>query len=214
MRLSGMKKICTLASVILGLSASQVALGFTMECGRIDIPRKIRSQNKIYTFVLNQTCKIKGSSTIKYENFKDIFPDVLANNREYKAMKVYQNANYGRDNAVRVDIEQRKRTNHGNMVLRGDLYMSYDENTQTYTSHHDTRRIEGEGKAGFTKEIKDTVVVTPDKNDLQMSVTRTVKIAKPWYAPEGVFVGKVKEGLKDDLHEVTDMQKAIFEAIQ
>jgi len=214
MNLNSIKRFCAIASLSLGLSSSASLLALNVNCGNISIPKEIDKVNGQYVFSLKQKCRVEGEVTINKEKIESVFPKLLKEDRTYRKIKVEKEGRYENKPAVHLDVVQEKETKHGEMKLTGDIHLTYNEESKTFGYYYQSREIEGSGYAGNTKEMADSVIVTKQENHLEMSITRTVKIKKPWLAPKKLFIKETKKGLESDLPALVSMQVEFLERDQ
>ena len=67
----------------------------------------------------------------------------------------------------------------------------------------ETSQIKANGNAKFTKKIKRTITVTKtdSSGEYLLRLVEETHVKKPWYAPKGIFLSKVKEGIIDSLNK-------------
>ena len=205
------KKICAVSSLYLAIGAPAVLQAVKIDCEEATFPRRIKKENGMYAFKATQSCTVTGSSAITFAKLKGLESKVFKNDPNVTKVELFSNGAYNGEPAVHVIMEQQKDTGHGVMRLKADLYLNYDAEDKEYTATFKTRRIRAEGNAKNTKEILDLVTIKPEKNNLKMDFTRTVMVTKPWYAPKDIFISSAKKGIKENLHEVTDLQKSILD---
>lgn len=87
--------------------------------------------------------------------------------------------------------------NGDHVTLQEDLHIASDDKTEmVYVSH--STSIQGSGNAAYLKVLDVTEEVTQDsqqENTFNLKVTQSVQLAKPWYAPSGIFVSEAKKSL-------------------
>lgn len=84
------------------------------------------------------------------------------------------------------------------VTIRQFIHVATDGKSQ-FILVTDSTNIKGKGNAAYLKYLKSRTHVTKDStqdNLYHLTLDQTVKLAKPWYAPEGIFVSQASEALK------------------
>ena len=77
------------------------------------------------------------------------------------------------------------------VVVRQDVHLATDLKTRVIYDMKSTS-IEGSGLAGYLRFVA-TRIQVDGAGPLKVRVRNEVRVEKPWYAPEGIFVSKSKE---------------------
>ncbi len=100
--------------------------------------------------------------------------------------------------SIRMDLTSRRTEMGENLVLRLDLHLASDDRSRLVFDSLSTK-IEGSGNAQYLKKLDTRMEVSraSEEGRFRFATTHAVQIEKPWYAPTGVFVSKLKGGLRE-----------------
>lgn len=100
--------------------------------------------------------------------------------------------------SVRFDLTSRRTELGESLVLRLDLHLASDDLSRLVFDSLSTK-IEGGGNAQYLKRLDTRMAVDRASDDgrFRFAMTNAVEVEKPWYAPTGIFVSKLKEGLRE-----------------
>ncbi len=112
-----------------------------------------------------------------------------------------------------IEIVEEVRTDHGDMIIRGEITVAYDPETVVRYSHV-SGKIEATGAAANTRKVAETVEVKGGAVAASVSIAKRLHISKPWYAPSGIFIKEVYKGLKKDLTKISGRHVGLLQACQ
>ncbi len=165
------------------------------QCGEATWPTQPGMSNGRFVGTLTATCVFSHQESRQIANLESAIISGLP--QQYAAIHSGPKAEEFEGIASQYwDVSSREKQNGDDVEIRKDVHLA------TSPSHlvmaNTSTEIKASGNAAFLKAVTNRfeVHIAQTEGDVVI-ISRTVEIAKPWYAPSGTFVNRVKSAVRE-----------------
>lgn len=171
-------------------------LSYGVECAdaSFEKPEKV---DGLYVFVVSTECTLENT-TVDTQKIKDVFFDKISNYEKIEVKSSDSSASRDGFYGYKLEIKETRNTSHGDLKIYSDSYIM-DDKDKNFIYNVVSSKIKGDGNAANTKYESQDLTGTQSESTYNVLYTKTLKIEKPWYAPEGMFVDAVKKDVGPDV---------------
>ena len=163
----------------------------------------LEKKDKYYEFVVEQICYLERIRKIDQKSFTISFIKHLKDNPNYQGIRVREGSSYKGKKSTMLTFSQVRDSKYGKIKLKAQMNLICNSDDESYENYYETTKIDAEKEAKHTKHVKETILVTKLSQNYKVSIKRSVKIKRPWYAPKKIFTSKTLEGLEEEIHELS-----------
>jgi hypothetical protein len=113
----------------------------------------------------------------------------------------------------RYEVSEISNGHNDQVTIVSKLHLASDLTTRLHYRAESTK-IQATGDSKYLREMDRETVFSQDKENAAFTYSHTVAIAKPWYAPSGVFTNEVKKDVGADfvknLDQLSDQIRSDF----
>ncbi len=158
--------------------------------------------DSVYHFRATVKCEL-NESNIAISDLKHRYDRSFAIDPKYTIHSRDEEFTSGEYAGYKLDVTNAIDSGHGRMAIRYDIYL-VDNQADKFVVQYHSKSINAEGDAKNTKYVMTHLIVQErGPESYGFTFLKETKIKKPWYAPEGMFEGTVKEEMSKELRAAT-----------
>ena len=166
------------------------------------------SRGKVYSFSLNKVCYFDHINTVSFQNrFKRLMED----NPRITIHRVTEKDFTHNMSGFQIELEERVKTEHGSMEVTAVAKLM-SNNIDKFVYDYEGIDIKGSGHAANTQYTHERSYLEHENNQWKLTLTKEIKVLKPWIAPKSMFVKEVQKGMQKNMKNIVEKNIKIIEA--
>jgi hypothetical protein len=200
------KKLGILVGLILfNFNAKNSVASVQCDEGRFD-PET--SRGKVYSFSLNKVCYFDQIYTV---SLQDRFKSVMEQNPHITIHRVTKKEFTHDMSGYNIELFERVKTGHGSMEITAVAKLM-SNNVDKFVYDYEATDITGSGHAANTQYTHERSSLEHENNQWKLTITKDIKVLKPWIAPKSIFIKEVQKGMQNNMKNVVEKNIKIIEA--
>jgi hypothetical protein len=166
------------------------------------------SRGKVYSFSLSKVCYFNQIDTV---SLQDRFKTHMEENPHITVHRVRQTEFTDNMSGYNIELEERIKTEHGSMKVTA-VVMLMSNNVDKFVYDYKATEITGSGHAANTQYTHERSYLEHENNIWKLTISKDIKVLKPWIAPKSIFINEVKKGMQNNMKNVVEKNIKIIEA--
>lgn len=156
----------------------------------------VTSSGSLYHFRAGSWCTL--NSPVQVSDIKNRWYQAIQTDRNYQvhsSNRASQNGLTG----MSLSLTEETYTDHGNLTVDQTMFLG-DDRYNSFLMQSLSTDVDGSGDTKYTKVINHKAQLTQAQSSSpKVYIEKEIKVKKPWFAPESMFINTVKENLESDM---------------
>ena len=168
----------------------------------------VTSNGSLYHFRAGSWCTLNGPvqvSAITSRWYQAISSD--RNFRIHSNNRASQNGLAG----MSLNLTEETYTEHGDLTIKQNMFLG-DDRQNNFLMQARSTDVDGSGDTKYTQMINHKAQLTnAQSSSPRVYIEKEIKVKKPWFAPESMFISTVKENLGSDMYTLQNHHLDLIE---